>query len=238
MKTAAYTALLLALVAPLHAQFVVKPISVAATLISTGAANTETSFDANAVNLINGNGLSAALNTNASIPATSTTITAGGDVPNHWTSIANSYNDSRLTFDLGASYSIASILLWNNSRDNGPTGALNRSILSANVSYSTNGTDYTSAGTVFFAYTIGTTQPMITQSFASSFVAQYIRVDPRQNYANDSGLGQNTGNHQRYQVNEIRFATAAAIPESSSAAALAGLLGLGFASSRRRRTTR
>jgi hypothetical protein len=238
MKTSVKTrlaliSLFLGLIGSAQAQFVIKPISVVSTTISSGAEN---HHDGNtqSINMINGNGLSAALLTNDPIPATPTTVTAGGSSLAqvlYLSAASGVQNDLRFTFNLGAVYSVDSILEWSQT-DGGVV--TRRSIRNADLFYSLDNITYFPAGSVtFLSNAPGPTAPMQTGSFSGTYMAQYIRVQPTKNYANflADGSGDN-----RYSVNEIRF-TAAAIPEPSSFAALAGLASLGLVMARRRRSS-
>jgi Bacterial Ig domain/F5/8 type C domain len=185
---------------PVNGRYVVRPTAATSTVISTGATNVHTS-----VTLIdftiNNSGLSSALNTLSALPSTPTTVTATGDGGSYvlWLSGDYPQNDQRVTLDLGATYLLTDLLLWNQTE----AGVVaRRSIRSANISVSSDGSSYTSLGSYTFLQGNQAAMLMQTASFPAAINARYVRFEPTQNYAtyNNDGSGD-----RRYSFNEIRL---------------------------------
>jgi hypothetical protein len=206
----------------MHAQIIIRPTAVSSIYLNNG--NNNEYFSAGF--MIDNSGLTTALNTGDVVPATSTTVTSGGD--NSWVSGVDgllnggTVPNTRLTFDLGGSFNVGSMLMWG-ATEIGWNPTLLRTMQTANIFSSTDGTNYTSVGVATFALDTQTPS-MQTYIFPSSITANFIRVEPTTNFGDANYFG----------ANEIRFATGTAIPEPGTFAALVGLVGLGFAAARRR----
>ncbi len=192
-------AALFALVAASGAQASTLPI------VGVTASSTFSTYDVN--NLINGSGLSGGLH--------------GGDFHTKW--LTDGTVTGSLVFDLGAVDSIAGTTIWNY----GPGCCGNeRSVRDLNILTSTNGINYTAAGS--YVLDQPSTDPFAGQFLAFAADAQYVKFDLLSNYGDANYTG----------LSEVRFSgqlSPAPLPPGLPmfAVALLGLAGAGAMRSRR-----
>lgn len=186
-------------------------------------------------NLINGNGLSAAVNTEADF-ATVTHGNAGATTawatnnPNGGN--GNDYYDPAGTggtvvfdFTLDALYTdIDEMVNWGYHFNNNPTGNF---ASAGTLEFSTDG------GTTFYSsenVTIGLVTSASTSTTFAARDADFIRLT-----VTDNHFGVAPAGGDRVGLAEVRFANTVAVPEPTSSALLLGLAGFGFVARRRNR---
>lgn len=186
------------------------------TPVSVTASNTFELFGQyRAENLINGSGLSNNLHND--------------DFAAMWLTNLG-VQQATLTFDLGSVQTLGAINLWQYNL--GVAGqfasTLERGVKDFNVLTSVDGISFSDALSGTLA--IGTGQPLAAQSFDLAATVRYVRVDILNNYTQglynerDSAVG----------LSEVRFETAAAVPEPATWAMMIGGFGLVGGAMRRR----
>jgi hypothetical protein len=142
---------------------------------------------------------------------------------------------AQLIFDLGAVYKLGSADIWQfNYADPYPVNpftinTVDRGVKAFAILTSTDGVDYTEVYNGTMARANG--DPASAQTFSFGGSAQYVKFDLFSNYAEGTIYDPYaTG------LSEVRFNTAAAVPEPASWAMMIGGLGLVGATLRRRRS--
>lgn len=163
-----------------------------------------TFYTYNAVNLINGNGLSGDLHS--------------GNWENKW--MLDTTTTGTLTFDLGALFKIDSTKIWNYGPGCCGEG---RSVKDLGISVSSDGLSYTDIGS--FVLSLPDTDPFGGETLAlGDTIARFVRFDIQSNHGESSYTG----------LSEVKFNGVSAVPEASSLAyALIGLATAGFVQRRR-----
>ena len=182
----------------------------------TAWSNNGGSIDYNFDTTIDDSGLSSSLATGDAVPAVLPTHESPGD-PQAFENVAGRFTSkdavTTLTFDLGSSYTLDSLILWNGAEVWGGTYYNNRGLDSFTMSFSADGVTFTDAMAVD-ATIVGETTTFDAETFAiSNVTAQYVQF---------SDLVNGAGNTAHTAISELRF-TGTVVPEPSSAA----LLGLG-----------
>jgi hypothetical protein len=168
-------------------------------------------------------------------PGTETSVHSASNSSNSWVTqqvpFPGDYFDATygmpvpvLTFDLGGTFNLSSVLIWNYALGNTPQGYNGNQASSINVSFSTTGTGGAFSGAQTLSLLIDTT-PFESQSFSiGNVAANAVRFEITDNHWFAGGGGDRVG------LSEVKFA----VPEPASLVLLGlGLAGVGM--SRRRK---
>ena len=208
-----------------QAQFIVQPTKIDG--VSSEVNNRE------AVNTINGSGLSNSniVETDDSIPSTYPTHSTS-NLAVWWTDVGdnNLISDVFITFDLGGTYDLDGMHVWNLNGSGG--GRTTKSgVEDFILEVSTNGTTFTNEGTFSLNEAPdSSTYTGETINFNKTITGSHVRINVQTTFENDGSITDSTAN--RAGLSEVRFT---AIPEPLSSAAVIGLVALTAVCALRRR---